>query len=482
MKIGPLQIVRAAKAPTSSSVAKVQGASGTVNQSGFLQDDEYNRDLSGKQGLEVFRRMQDSDGSVREAYLHIRAPIQNSTIDVDAASDDPLHLEQAELIRRAFFDFPTLSLRQVLPTMLEYLTQGFQVYELSERIVEAELTWTDPTTREPVTGERREYLIWDEFGHRKPDTIWRWNASGSRLDSITQMAFKDGGFGTWEIPAEQLLVLTNDRHGDDFTGQSILRAAYKAWYLKELVEKINAISVERHGVGINVVYVPKSRENDDTLIERLEKMLADLSAGERPYLIIPGPKGMASGTEAEGGFFFEVVTPGSASLEGHVKFLEYLRGEIKGSMLVRFSELGHGSTGARATGDVQSKVWYDALHGVAAHIADSFRPSIRRLLEKNYPGVDELPRLVFRDIDARSLTEYADALAKLRLADLVLPDKSAREVARQISGMPDEDDDAVEQMHALTTPPGMTEPLGPGNTPVDPNATDPNANDPTAQN
>lgn len=482
MKIGPLEITRrvTAAAAKTSSPSRSVGASGTVNQSGFLIDDEYNRDLNGKTGLDTFRRMQDSDGSVREAYLHIRAPLQNSTIDIDSASDDPLHLEQAELIRRALFDFPTLSFRQVLPTMLEYLTQGFQVYEMSERIVEAELTWTDPKTRDPVTGERREYLVWDEFGHRKPDTIFKWNATGSRLNSVVQQAYKDGDWGLWEIPADQLLVLTNDRHGDDFTGQSILRAAYKSWYLKELVEKINAISVERHGVGINVVYVPKSDANDTALIDRLEKMLQDLSAGERPYLIIPGPKGMASGTDAEGGFYFEVVTPGSASLEGHVKFLEYLRGEIKGSMLVRFSELGHGSTGARATGDVQSKVWYDALHGVAAHISDSFRPSIRRLLEKNYAGVDELPTLVFRDIDARSLTEYADALAKLRLADLVLPDKSARQVARQIAGMPDEDDDAVEQMHALDSPPGMTEPLG--NTPVDPNADTPPADEPTAQN
>jgi hypothetical protein len=36
---------------------------------------------------------------------------------------------------------------------------------------------------------------------------------------------------------------------------------------------------------------------------------------------------------------------------------------------------------------------------------------------------------VFRNIDARSLTEFADAVAKLTLAKMMLPDKSARGVA-----------------------------------------------------
>jgi hypothetical protein len=461
VKIGPFTLARTTPDTTPAPV-KEQGASGTLNLSGFLQDDEYNSDLVGKTGLAVFRRMVDSDGSVREAWLHIRAPLQNARIEVDPASDDPLHLEQAELVRRALFDFPAQSLRQVMPTLLKYLTQGFQIFELPEKIVECQLSWTDPSTDEPVTVASRQFIVWEHFAHRKADTLYKWNAKGGELIDVHQLAFKDGDYGEWTIPADQILLLVNDREGDDFTGQSILRAAYKAWYLKELVEKVNAIAVERHGVGINVMYVPNSARNDTALIDRLEQMLQDLAAGERPYLIIPGPKGSASGTDAEGGFWFEVVTPGSASSD-NVPFMTYLRGEIKGSMLVRFSELGHGQTGARATGDVQAKVWYDALHGVAFHIADTFRPVIRRLLEKNYTDVNDLPTLVFRDIDARSMAEFADAVAKLSLANLILPDRSARSVARETVGMPDEDEDALAQateIDQISQP--VTEPLGGG--------------------
>ncbi|HEY8723436.1 MAG TPA: hypothetical protein VIL92_06205 [Gaiellaceae bacterium] len=444
MKIGPFELVRATAAAPTPSTVKEQGASGTVNQSGFLVDDEYNSDLVGKRGLTAFRRMIDSDGATREAWMHIKAPLLNADWGIDPASDDPLHLEQAELVRRALFEFPAQSLRQVFPTMLKYLTQGFQIYELPEKIVECELSWEDPNTNAQTVAPARQFVVWEHFAHRKPETIWKWNAKGGALVDVEQLAYKDGDWGSWTIPAEQILLLVNDREGDDFTGQSILRAAYKAWYLKELVEKINAIAIERHGVGINVIYVPKSDANDQALIDRLEQMLQDLAAGERPYLVMPGPKGLASGTDAEGGFFFEVVTPGSAAAD-NTTFLTYLRGEIKGSMLVRFSELGHGVTGARAVGDVQAKVWYDVLHGVVAHIADTFRPTIRRLLEKNYSQVDELPSLVARNIDARSMAEFADSVAKLSLAKMILPDRAARATAREAVGMPDEDEDALVQ-------------------------------------
>lgn len=453
MRIGPYELVRAAQTPPpqNPSTVKELGASGTVNQNGFLQDDEYNADLVGKRGLDAFRRMVDSDAATREAWLHIRSPLLNADWDVDPASDDPLHLEQAELTRRTLFDFPAQSLRQVFPTLLEYLTQGFQIYELPEKIVECELSWEDPNTPNTTTTvPSRQYVVWEHFAHRKPETIYKWNAKGGQLIDVHQLAYKDGDWGEWTIPADQILLLTNDRRGDDFTGQSILRAAYKAWYLKELVEKINAIAIERHGVGINVMYVPHSSRNDTALIDRLEQMLQDLAAGERPYLIIPGPKGTASGTDAEGGFFFEVITPGSAAAD-NTPFLAYLRGEIKGSMLVRFSELGHGQTGARSVGDVQAKVWYDILHGVAAHISDTFRPSIRRLLEKNYGQVDELPTLVARNIDARSMAEFADSVAKLTAAGLILPDKTARAASRQTVGIADEDEDAIAQATDLAS-------------------------------
>jgi hypothetical protein len=48
VKIGPFELARTARATTATDEqpVKEQGASGTVNIDGFLQDDEYNSDLA----------------------------------------------------------------------------------------------------------------------------------------------------------------------------------------------------------------------------------------------------------------------------------------------------------------------------------------------------------------------------------------------------------------------------------------------------
>lgn len=462
MRVGPFQINRARAAaaePTLRTRAEI-GASGTINQHGFLVSDEYNRDLQWPTSLDTWVRMLDGDASAREAYMHVAAPVLNANWGVEPAGNTPEDLAAAELVRCAYMEwlgedsvdgdgFPHL-----MQLTMKYLAQGFQLFERVDRLVEnRSLVYTDPSSRDDVTVPARNWLVWDRWAHRKPRTMWKWNVDNGRLVDVQQYAWKDETFGLWTIPAGQLSLFVNEKEGDDFRGMSLFRSAYKAWYLKELVEKVAGISVERHGVGVNVGYLPEDAKNDQAIMDRVELMLQDLQAGERPYMVFPGPKqktGAHSGV-ADPGYLFEIVTPGT--LPDFTPLLEYLRGEIKGAVLARFSELGHGSTGARATGDTQSEPWYDSLHAVADYVADVHRPAIRQLVQRNMPRLDRFPSLVARDIESRSLTEYADAVSKLALANLILPDKAAREAARQSADMPDEDDNDPAVKNANQPPP-----------------------------
>ncbi len=438
MKIGPFTLERHPRAAAEPQASPERGASGTINQAGFLQPDEYNPDLRWPQSLRVYDRMRRSDGTVREALGHIFAPILNATVDVDPAGDDPLDLEVAEFVRRSYFQWPADPFEQTLRQTLQHLTFGFQVFELVEQILEAELEWTDPTTGEIVTAPRRQFVAWRRWAPRRQDTIWKWNFDQGELVSVQQRVWTKNGFEMPEIPAEQLVVFVNEKEGDDFTGVSLLRTSYKAWWEKEVIEKVMGAGVERHGIGVPVAYVPEDMRNDDAMLDKIESMLKGLRAGEFSYLVFPGPKGQASSTGGGGGFWFEIVSP-TGGLPDFSAPLEYLRGEIKGSVLARFAELGHAATGARATADVQSQVWYDALHAVARYVSAVHRGAIRRLVDKNYQ-VDRYPTLIFRDIEARSLTDFADAVSKLTAAGAIVPDKSLRQAVRKAGDLPDEDE------------------------------------------
>ncbi|MCL4836425.1 MAG: hypothetical protein KJ058_00480 [Thermoanaerobaculia bacterium] len=433
--------VTAAATPAARPPAEL-GASGTINLSGFLQGEEYLRDLQGQQGQDVYRRMRRSDPAVREALWHIFAPILNATWDVEPPPHgDDTDMEITVALRHAYFGGwldPKRGFRQHVRQALDHLTYGHALFEPVWHVKEAELTLdteTGPTTLPP-----RQFLTWLRFAPRLPRTVYRWNTDGGDLLSVTQHAYRpDGSYNQVEIPADRLLVFVNEMEGDDWAGVSILRSAYKPWFMKELVEKVMGVSVERHGVGINTAYMPDRFRDDEAMVTRVEEMLRDVGSGDRPYLVFPGPKATA-GQEGRDGFLFEIVTPAS-SLPDLVKVCEYFRGDIKGNVLARFAELGHASVGARATGDVQSEVWYDALHQVASYICDVHNgDAIPRWVRANYGDRAAYPRLVAQDIESRSLDEFAGAVSRLVVSGAAVADGSLRGFVRRAIGGPDEDD------------------------------------------
>lgn len=440
MQIGPWNVARAKAAePVKRPVAgKELGASGVVNLSGFLEELEYARELQGLGRFEQFERMRSSDGAVAEALGHIFAPIKNATWDIDPAGDEPQDLEVAEATRRAYFEWPTQPFSEYLDQALDTYVFGHQLFEPLWHIVDDELQFEVPDQEEPPVVGSRQFLTFKRFAQRLPHTIWKWNVQQGELVSVTQQTWKDGTFDEVEIPAEDLLLFVNRRRGDDFRGRSILRPAWKHWKLKELIEKIEAVALERHGVGVWVAYPSSARANDDATLTRMEEILQNLRAGAHSYIVSPGPKGQ-SAAAGQDGFLFEVVSPGG-QMPDFTAAINRHRGDIKGAVLVRFSELGHGQTGARATGDVQSEVWKDALHAVACHFCESNDPVIRRFVNANYLGVTKYPKLVARDIESSDLVAFADAHFKLVNSGAIEPDRSYRAFVRKAMDAPPEDD------------------------------------------
>lgn len=473
MKFGRFEIHRASAAEEPARRApKEMGSSGTLNYSGYLQQEEYNPELAGERGLDVFDRMQRSDGAVAETYGHISAPILNAQYPIEAGGQEEIDLELRAFAEHAFFDWLEQPWLEVLDQVLDYPVFGHAVFETPCKIVEHELEYElpgqwdvgDQSKRTPkkVVVPRRQFVTWERFAPRLQRTIYKWNVDRGKLLSITQHVYGTAALTEVTIPAEQLLVFTNRKRGDDFTGRSLLRPAYKHWWLKELLEKVGVLAAMRHGIGVWIAYPPASKANDEAVAKRLEEILTALGSEEKtPYIVAPGPKATAT----VDGWWFEIAVP-AGGIPDFEPLLQYHRGEIKGAVLVRFSELGHGQTGARATGDTQSQVWYDALHGVASYICEVFNVALKRLIDLNYPGVERYPKLTVANIEARNLTEFADAHYKLVQCKAIEPDATYRAAVREFVDMPPEDEEqekpappAAPPPNVITIPPAVTEGL-----------------------
>jgi hypothetical protein len=144
--------------------------------------------------------------------------------------------------------------------------------------------------------------------------------------------------------------------GDNWEGVSLLRPVYKNWYLKDKIERLDAIAQEREAVGLPVIY-PPSALTDKKALDEMEKKLQRLRAGEQAYLIMPGPRAQDMKENAGTGWHFELVGFGSGSSGGAGRdaqpSLQYHSDKIAAGFIEEFMRLGQKSTGARATAQVQ---------------------------------------------------------------------------------------------------------------------------------
>jgi len=90
---------------------------------------------------------------------------------------------------------------------------------------------------------------------------------------------------TVSIPAEKLLIFSYRREGDNYAGISVLRSAYKHWYIKDKLYKFDAVRHERQSVGIPVITLPDGASDTD----RTEALtiVTNIRSTEQTGIVLP---------------------------------------------------------------------------------------------------------------------------------------------------------------------------------------------------
>ena len=377
----------------------------------ILTEEDYNPDLRGQAFYDQIDRMRLSDSQVKAVMSILKLPLLAADWGIEPASDNPKDIEIAEWLEDRFFNHQMRSWDYLLRHALLALDFGCMPFEM---VWDVE---TDDMLNRPMV-----HLT--KLAPRMPRTIMEWRLTeDGQLASIQQYAERNGTYQQIEIAGERLLVITHDMEGANYKGTSILRQARKDWFIKERLQRINQVAIEKRAAGIDVGTLPDNAKPEQQTA--FESVLQTIRTHERAYVVEPS------------GHKYRIEGISGAVLDP-LPSIQYADVMILRSILADFLVAGTGSEGSFALVRDRSSFFLMSLGA----IADELRAPINRYLipqwvNWNWPNVTEYPELTHSRLDRRDVGAIADALKGLIPVGVITPGDEVEREMRELLEMPD---------------------------------------------
>lgn len=235
--------------------------------------------------------------------------------------------------------------------------------------------------------------------------------------------FRASDGGRIPIPVDRLVAYVHEREGSNWGGESMLRAAYKNWLLKDRLLKLEALTIERNGMGVPVYTNPENASPTD--IEKGRRMANAYRAGDGSGASLPHGSDLTMK-----GVTGQLPDPRPA--------IEYHDAQIGRVALAHFLNLD-GQGGSYALASTQADLFTTAVKSVAEMVRDAAnRYIVEDLVDWNFGETVAAPQIVFDEISESSLS-VATALRTLVDAGVIIPDRSLEEQVRRWLDLPAKD-------------------------------------------
>lgn len=408
------------------------GASGLQRFSGFVYE-EFLKELTGWKGCAVFKEMRANDATVSAIMYAIHMLVRQVSWSVEPASSQPFDIEAKDFVDTCMNDM-SYTWTDTVDEILSFLTYGFSVHEIvyKRRCGDS----LDPTMRSNYTDGR---IGWRKIPLRSQDTIYRWQFDDhGGIQGVEQLA--PPHYYHTVIPIEKMLLFRTTINKNNPEGQSILRGAYRSWYLKKNVENIEGIGVERDLCGLPVALVPpellsKGASNEQkTLLAEVRNIVTNIRRDEQEGIVFP------SAYDESGKLLYDLKllsTGGQRQFDTDKIINRYAR-DIAMTCLADFLLIGHQKTGSFALVSSKTELFAVAIGAFLDIIAENFnRFAIPRLFDLNDFQISDYPRITHGDIESADLEELGKFIDSLTAAGMpMFPNAELEKRLMDIAGLP----------------------------------------------
>lgn len=367
---------------------------------------EENEEIS----LDTYRKMR-QDPQVKACLLVLKLPLIQTDFDLHADSDEGKKL--GSWARARLYDMDD-SMQYYLREILTALDFGRSI---TEKVWQLKTVQVDP---EAEGSSRMEQMIVPlKLKTYDPRSLTFQLNDKMQLVGVVQKQKKGADI---LIPADKLIIYTHEKEFGDHYGQSVLRAAYKPWIIKEFLQKFWNIALERYGTPFSTMSMPQgaSLSSAMALMDQIKHKTG-----------IPLPDGY----EME---IHNLANTGMSFKEA----IEYQDKMIARAMLIPDTLFGNNDTGSYALSKTHAAFFLLRLNGIGQEIGDILtKYLIKPLVEYNFPQIQELPEFKFNDVADDNLEQLLKIVEAMLRGKVIAPSETW---IREKLGLPPADEETLE--------------------------------------
>lgn len=353
-------------------------------------------DLIGRHGLAVYRNMVKRDGAVKNA-LETKILARLSTGWTIRPPDEDVEPRAAELVEFVEYNLEQMrgNFLEALRRIMSALQYGFSVTEENWQIYKRG-KWNGYLGLETLkTKDARDWDFQvDKFGNL--ECLIQGLTTGQRH----------------QLPPEKFIIFPYMGEAGNWYGTSDLRAAYRAYFSKDMVGRFWNIALEKFGMPTVYAKIPETEDQGEVDPDG-GTQAGGLSQDDRDYLLnlLDKIQSATSFYVPEGVDLHLLESSKASGKAGYEMAVRYYDQEIQKAVLLPTLLTDEGQRGTQALGREHAKTFLFVLNYLGGLIEEIINEQlIRRVIDYNFRDVEAYPYFLFKEYSHEKESSYAELL------------------------------------------------------------------------